>query len=304
MALKTGTQQADLLLGTAANDVFVGLNGNDTILGRLGDDSILAGAGDDSIFGDNSFDYPLPDPNGNVQQSGPIWAGPNNPSPGNNLIFAGAGNDVVIAGYGSNTVCGGAGNDTILGWGSVPVKVPQSLEGRTSYLFGGSGNDSIEGGSASDVLNGGAGADILLGFGGADTLTGGSGRDIFKFGRVEFTPDTGVGPGNRDIITDFHHRQDVIDLTSYRNIFPPPEGQPGPIFLGTGSFEATFALQVRYDIVDGNTVVQINAPFGFSTDNPAPTVPTRPSQEIELSGIHHLTASDFILPPGFGDYVL
>lgn len=294
MAIDTGTRQADLLLGTADPDVFFGLAGNDTIIGRDDNDTIFSGAGNDFINGDKNFNYPLPDPDGSVEQGGPTWSSSQS-KPGSSLIFGGAGKDEVYAGYGSNTVFGGAGDDSMFGWGFIPVNEPRTLEGRTSYLYGGAGRDSIEGGRANDFLCGGQGNDTLQGNQGADTLTGGSGRDLFVFGRVEFNPDTGVGEGQRDIITDFQHGPDKIDLTRYSNTF---------VFLGIKEFEASFDLQVRYEIVGGNTIIQINAPYQFDPENPEPTVPSGPSQEIELQGVHRLVASDFIMPPGFGDYVL
>jgi hypothetical protein len=61
---------------------------------------------------------------------------------------------------------------------------------------------------------------------------------------------------------------------------------------------------LRYDIADGNTVVQISVLFGCRNADDPPTVPTGPTAKIELLGIHHLMADDFILPPATGDYVL
>ena len=82
-----------------------------------------------------------------------------------------------------------------------------------------------------------------------------------------------------------------MDLSRYRPSSPGPgEPQPPSLFLGTDPFlEDVIALQVRYDIQDGNTVVQFYAP----------TVPRLnvlpPSGEIELAGVHHLRAEDFVL---------
>ena len=123
----------------------------------------------------------------------------------------------------------------------------------------------------------------------------------FLFGRglepfaSDFSLDTGVGPDNRDLVVDFRQGQDVLDLSGYRNIFTGPGG-PASLFLGTDPFAASTALQVRYDIVGGNTVVQFVAPLGASPAIFPPPTPGAPDGEIALAGIHHLAASDFILP--------
>jgi Ca2+-binding RTX toxin-like protein len=126
---------------------------------------------------------------------------------------------------------------------------------------------------------------------GADTLIGGAGGDVFLYGLgVEpgvsgfaSGPDTGVGPGKRDVILDFHQGQDLLDLRGYQ-LFPE-----NPVFLGTRPFGDIRALQVRHDIRGDTTVVQFYAPAGPLTEVPPP------SGEIELAGVHHLRAEDFVL---------
>ena len=303
MAFESGTQGNDTLKGGTGNDVIFGKAGNDAIVGQEGSDVIFGGGGNDNIAGDNFVPIVGRDPDGDSSHDfGPYWTSPNL-KPGNNLIFAGSGNDTVLGGFGADTVFGGSGDDVIRGYGSVPTRGPEVQEDRTNFLFGDGGSDSIIGGAANDHLYGGSGRDTLLGGIGADTLTGGAGQDIFKFTRVgDFYLDNGVGPGARDVITDFHHGRDKMDLTDYQNNFPPPDGQPPSVFLGTDGFDATYAAQVRYDIVDGNTVIQVVAKLGYNNSEPGPILPTGPTFEIELRGIHHLTANDFILPPGTGDY--
>ncbi|GGC64479.1 hypothetical protein GCM10011504_48260 [Siccirubricoccus deserti] len=159
-------------------------------------------------------------------------------------------------------------------------------------VYGGGGNDLLVGGKGNDTLTGGVGV---------DTLIGGADLDVFAFGfsrepgfgqipsAVSFILDTGVGPGERDRLEDFVQGEDKIDLS-----FARPTGRTGglpPEFLGTDSFAASFALQVRYEYQDGQTIVQ----FATFAGNPpfAPT-PTGPTGEIELAGIHHLVESDFL----------
>ncbi len=64
-----------------------------------------------------------------------------------------------------------------------------------------------------------------------------------------------------------------------------------PEFLGTDPFGSSFALQVRYEVQDGRTIVQFATHIGSP---PSPPAVSGPSGEIELAGIHRLTESDFI----------
>ena len=76
-------------------------------------------------------------------------------------------------------------------------------------IAGGSGNDLISGLGGRDKLSGGDGSDLLIGGRGVDTLTGGAGADVFEF---DSKSEIGIGVGTRDVITDFQHLSDIIDL--------------------------------------------------------------------------------------------
>jgi Ca2+-binding RTX toxin-like protein len=111
-----------------------------------------------------------------------------------------------------------------------------------------------------------------------DVLTGGSGADTFGFYadgdlETEYGTDSGVGVGNRDIISDFSQGQDdVIDV-----------GDIGDLdFIGQAAFSSV--TQVRYFHSGGDTIVQVNH-IGVSGAD----------LEIELHGIINLMGSDFIL---------
>jgi Ca2+-binding RTX toxin-like protein len=79
--------------------------------------------------------------------------------------------------------------------------------------------DHIVGSSQANQLTGGAGDDVLSGLYGKDTLTGGLGRDKMTGGsgidhfRFVTAGDSGTTAGARDVITDFTHLVDEIDLS-------------------------------------------------------------------------------------------
>lgn len=299
----TGSEDTDLILGRGGDDSIRGLGGGDGLLGEGGSDTVVGGAGDDSVLGGPGGDALYGD--GQFRE-GPAPRRPGDPPPpgvelpGNNEVFGGDGDDTIFGGYGTDTVEGGAGNDRITGTGAGTGTSPSgefffdSLDGGDS-LSGGGGDDSIQGGGGNDEMFGGAGADTFWGGLGADTLTGGPGADVFQFryfGPIPVVRDTEPGEGQRDVVLDFEQGHDVLDLTGYANRISP-SGQPAALFLGTGAFQPGEALQVRYDVEDGRTVVQFFAPIGSpppGTERPAPDAPTG---EIVLAGEYELTRDDF-----------
>jgi hypothetical protein len=126
---------------------------------------------------------------------------------------------------------------------------------------------------------------------------------VFRFGRslepfsFSLSLDTGVGPGQRDVILDFQDGADRLDFSAYWNFTGLPDART-PVFIGSEPFHATFAPQIRTEIVGGHTIVQFTAPFGSPSPDMPPEVPSGPAGEIELVGIHHLAATDFILTIG------
>ena len=212
-------------------------------------------------------------------------------TPAPDVIDGRGGDDYIFGGLDDDTLIGRAGNDTLVG----------SYDRDT--LLGGPGDDELNGAEDSDFLSGGPGDDTLLGDGGSrpgvDVLEGGPGADTFIFIPVVpvQTPvaDTGIGEGNRDVILDFQPGRDAIDLSGYERYLGPFSGPEEPLFLGTGAFVDSGALQVRYDaMADGRAVVQFlgAAPVGLP---PILEPQSRLEGEIELIGVRHLTAGDFIL---------
>ncbi len=106
-------------------------------------------------------------------------------SSGNDAIEAADGNDQVKGFKGNDTLTGGDGNDR---------------------MYGGKGDDVLYGGEDRDRLYGDDGNDTLYGGGSHDRLYGGSGSDTFVF--------TGTGR-ERDMVRDYEHGIDLIDLSAY-----------------------------------------------------------------------------------------
>lgn len=174
----------------------------------------------------------------------------------------------------SGMVLGEAGNDTLFG-------------GRTDdQLNGGSENDLVQGGGGDDLLIGdigldsllgGAGDDTLTGSGSVDRLTGGAGVDVFVFvAPGEF----GAVAGAHDVITDFTHLTDVIDLSAI-DAKTTAGGNQAFVFIGAAAFSGA-AGQLRYDatsgIVEGDTNGDLVADF-----------------KLDLISKPTITVDDFIL---------
>jgi serralysin len=111
--------------------------------------------------------------------------------------IGGLNNNIAIA---HNTVVenaiGGSGADTLLG------------NDADNRLVGNDGNDLLQGGAGLDTLIGGNGADTLEGGFGRDRLTGSPGADCFVFHDLKDSATRKTA----DVITDFEHGSDRIDL--------------------------------------------------------------------------------------------
>lgn len=166
----------------------------------------------------------------------------------------------------NDTINGLGGDDHIFG-----------LSGNDA-LFGNDGNDTLVGGAGNDFLSGGNGIDTLLGGGGQDVLSGGAGVNTFQYA---FVAESKVGASNHDIITDFEHGIDKINLASIDAV-PDVAGNQAFRFAGTGPFVFEGDITVAY--ANGNTFILGN------TDTDA-----QPEFEIQLNGLHTISASDFVL---------
>lgn len=173
---------------------------------------------------------------------------------GADSLYGSLGADSIKGGTGDDVLDGGDGNDSLLG------------EAGNDTLLGQNGNDHLRGGAGADLLVGGGGNDVLSGGTEKDVLRGGEGQDRFVF---RSAADAGTGAA-RDIITDFTHLGDDIDLSAF---------MAGGSFVGGARFTA--ALQVRYDIATGLLSGDVDGDH-------------RPDWQITLKGNPVLTAADFL----------
>jgi Ca2+-binding RTX toxin-like protein len=143
----------------------------------------------------------------------------------------------------------------------------------------------ITGTTGKNALLGGTGSDKISGGLGKDTMTGGQGGDIFVFGSAK---DTGKTAAKRDVITDFKHGQDKIDLHLI-DANTLKKGDQAFKFIALKAFSHNPAeLQFSkhdakgtandFTLVEGDTNGDGKADF-----------------QIELKGLINLTKSDFIL---------
>jgi D-alanyl-D-alanine carboxypeptidase len=183
---------------------------------------------------------------------------------GNDKIWGGSGNDKLLGGDGNDSIFGRTGND---------------------QLFGGNGNDRLHGGDGNDRLDGGDGRDFMSGGKGRDFLTGGAGRDVFDFDSV---CESGKTDSTRDVITDFAHRQDKIDLSGI-DANSQRRGDQHFNFIGDAAFSGKSG-QLHFYLLDeagtasDRTIIEGDINGDLKADF-----------QIEVSGLHHFVCGDFIL---------
>jgi Ca2+-binding RTX toxin-like protein len=197
---------ADLnLKGSSRSETLRGDDGHDRMDGGRGHDKLYGGAGNDRLHGGDGHD----------RLDGGTGA---------DRMWGGRGNDVYIVDDRGDRVFEGRGH----GIDTVKASVSYSISGThveklilrgsenlngtgnglDNLLVGNSGNNVLKGGRGEDTLRGKSGDDVLSGGAGDDRLTGGSGADTFVFQKG----------GGRDVVTDFRHGQDDIDVSRLNGV--------------------------------------------------------------------------------------
>jgi hypothetical protein len=171
------------------------------------------------------------------------------------------GKDILVGTNNGETLSGLGGNDRIIGLG---------------------GNDRIVGGLGVDVMTGGPGNDVFVFNSIYDSAPGQSGLvNANSYGAA-------AGQGKRDLITDFTHGQDKIDLSAMDSNIKVA-GNQAFAWRGTGNFTHS----------PGQLIERLYNPVGTAFDK---TIiygdvngDMRADFQIELTGLKTITVSDFIL---------
>ena len=313
----TGAGVRDLLagfenaIGSNQGDLLVGDAGGNRLDGGAGQDSLSGGAGEDELAG---------------AAAGDALAG----GPGDDRLLGGKGGDLLSGGAGQDRFEGGVGADRASyaedpsavvvdlsagtatdGWGDADMltgvenalgsahdddirgddgwNVLKGLAG-ADRLSGGAGSDRMLGGSGKDLLDGGeqddrligdGGVDRMLGGMGSDHLTGGGGGDKFMF-RSPF--ESGAGAGSRDVIGDFSQAAGDRIVLQAIDADATIGGNQDFAFVGADAFTAAGQLRFVQDAAGDRTIVEGNVNADLA-----------PDFQIELVGVHQLTAGDFVL---------
>lgn len=153
-------------------------------------------------------------------------------------------------------------------------------------LKGFAGHDNIFGNGGSDRLIGDTGNDRLTGGAGRDFLTGGPGSDVFDFNS---RTESATGATTSDVISDFTRGVDKIDLSTI-DAFEGTAANNSFVFRAANPFSSTSAGEVRVVRVDAAGTANDHTMVFIDTDGD-----TGVEMAIRLTGLHTLTAADFIL---------
>ena len=319
--------------GTSGNDIIIGHVTSSTIQGNGGNDIIVGGAGTDTaVYSGARTDYSFSLDSANHVVITDIRATPTDgvdtltsieratfDATTYSLLIGGTGNDTFTAhtnsadrpdlflgfsgtntvSYTSSTAVTANLSNSSLNAGGAAGDIYSNIQNLTGSVnadnLTGNGNANVlSGGSGGDTINGGVGADRLIGGLGKDTMTGGGAPtdiDTFVFNDL----DTGNSVTSRDVITDFKEGVDKIDLNQWDANTSSGGDQNFTTLLSNAAHSSvsfTANQQLRYywidqtDTANDRTIVEGNTSGGNGSGS---------EFQIELVGLHNLTASDFIL---------
>jgi Ca2+-binding RTX toxin-like protein len=304
-----GGQGDDKLYGLAGNDLLFGQAGNDLLEGGFGNDLLDGGAGIDlaSWFNDGgsagvSVDLRAgrmtcgsevdllvgienADGTSNADTLYGDWrANSLGGAGGADQLYGRGGDDILAGGLGNDRLDGGTGLDLAsyaAGTGAVTV----DLSGATDRAVRGAEVDTLVGiegaigSSGNDRFTGDGLANLFRGGAGKDTYTGGAGVDVFD---VDALTDSAPG-ANRDVITDFVHLEDRIDLAGIDANTKTAGDQAFTSFVGTQASTTTPGA-LGYYVSGGNTIIRGNV-----------DADTVWEFEIQLNGLKTVSLADFVL---------
>jgi Ca2+-binding RTX toxin-like protein len=249
------------IFGSGGDDTFVLGTASDIYMLDGGTDDVDTGDGNDRIYASNFYGYS---------------------ALGTATVDAGAGTDTLFLTYrdggeknffdvGQKVDLDGV---SVFNGGSVTFSNLENISGSTFA-------DQIIGNDNANSLDGRGGNDKLIGSGGKDKLTGSNGDDRFSY---LLQSDSRVGD-ERDIITDFTHGRDRIDLTKLH----PGTADDKFVFIGEAKFhnrDGELHFKIHDEAGAKNDFMLVEADFNGNG---------KADIQIELTGIVDLTKGDFIL---------
>lgn len=298
--------------GNALDNHLVGNASSNVLDGGAGIDTLAGGLGADAYFVDNSGDIILEKPaegidivtasvsyvlGANVDNL--MLTGTAKFATGNllsNIITGNDANNVIDGGLGIDTMRGGKGDDLYYvgqtadqvyeqtGQGNDTVRAAVSYTlglGVETLILAGATAINGTGSSGGNTIVGNAAANILTGGLSRDILTGGGGKDIFDFNTQIDSGRTGT---TRDLITDFLHLTDRIDLSGIDANTVMSGNQSFTFLASKGMAFGGVAGQIHYLALGANTLIEGDVNGDKIIDF-----------QLELKGTLGLSAADFVL---------
>jgi Ca2+-binding RTX toxin-like protein len=296
----TGNAGNNVLSGegnTTANSL-TGLAGNDFYIVGLNDKIVETSTGGNDTVASSTININLGLPAcanvENVQLDGNLTLSATGNAKANtltgetnsaaNILTGLGGNDTYFVGVGDKIIevaGAGGGKDTVVS-STVSLNLNSLIYSNVEQaVLQGTAKLDLTGNAGVNLLQGNDGANVILGGMGGDTLVGNSGSDTFKF---NFTAESGITNATRDVITDFKHGIDKIDL-SVIDANGAGAGNTAFAFLAANGAPFTgVAGQVHWAFNSTNTLVE--------ADTNADGVP---DFQLLLVGHVSLTSTDFLL---------
>ena len=288
----TGNELANFIDGRAGTDIMTGGDGDDYYIANSAGDTVIEAfdEGTDTVQASRGTVLSANVENLILTGTGNINGTGNDL---NNVLTGNAGNNILDGKVGADTMIGVDGSDTYVVDNTSDVVTElagqvgdvDQVNSSVSFTMGtfietlfltGSANINGTGNSAANTIRGNAGNNIIDGGAGLDTLTGGNGNDTFVF---HAATDNNIGVGNRDIVTDFKHLQDKLDLTDMSGDVFTYRGQATDYGTDNG------AAKIYWTVEGGNTIIHGDANGDQVTDF-----------QIQLNGTNlGLTFNDFLL---------
>ncbi|WP_404423109.1 calcium-binding protein [Thalassospira australica] len=290
MAVITGTEGNDSLVGSSDNDTIYGLAGDDQLYGAGRDDELTGGPGADLLDGGpggrDSANYDTDTATEGVIVDLQDGTGHGGEAQGDRLVgievLEGSPfDDTLIGDDASNVLWGRGGSDLLLGGDGDDFLYGDYLgnDPGNDTLLGGAGSDTITGREGEDTLLGGDGDDMLSPGADADYVDGGAGNDTLRYNGdigVSINLETGVfqgGEAEGDVVYDIENlygtiHDDLLIGDAGRNVL---QGHFGDDVLRGGGGHDVLHGGNGHDIIeggDGNDFLRGNSDRYPQNDGP------------------------------------